>query len=78
MNRFKLIALMLIVVTSAMLVACANGTPPTPLPGPDGMRGEAGHPYWDINGDGVYDPGQIRIGKSERPCPSTPIAVRFS
>ena len=69
MNRFKIIALMLIVVTSAMLVGCANGTPPTPLPGPDGMRGEAGHPYWDINGNGVDNPGEdVNLGGSHIPC----------
>ena len=63
MNRFKIIALMLIAVMSAKSVGRANGTPPMPLPGPDGMRCEAGHPYWDINGDGVYDPGEdVNLG----------------
>ena len=69
MNPFKIIALMLIVVTSAMLVGCANGTPPAPLPGPDGMRGEAGHPCWDINGDGEANPGEdVNLGGSHTPC----------
>ena len=69
MNRFKIIALMLIAVMSAKSVGRANGTPPMPLPGPDGMRGEAGHPYWDINGDGVYDPGEdVNLGGPHIPC----------
>ena len=58
MNRYKLIVLMLIVLTSAMLVGCANGTPPTPLPVPEGAIGKAGHPCWDINGDGDGNPDE--------------------